>query len=115
MSSLSVGSPDPRRGRDVTTGERLDAVVHGRVQGVGFRVFVLRVARGLGLRGWVANEPAGRLRCVAEGPRDALEALLRELDEGPPGAWVDRVEAAWGPATGEFDAFEVRSGWHGGD
>jgi acylphosphatase len=99
----------------MTTGERLDAVVHGRVQGVGFRVFVLRAARRLGLRGWVANEPAGRLRCIAEGRRDALEALLGELNEGPPGAWVDRVEAAWGPATSEFDAFEVRSGWHGGD
>ena len=99
----------------MTAGERLDAVVHGRVQGVGFRVYVLRGARKLGLRGWVANEPAGRLRCVAEGPRNALESLLGELHEGPPSAWVDRVEASWAPATGEFDAFEVRSGWHGGD
>jgi acylphosphatase len=97
------------------TGERLEAVVHGRVQGVGFRVFVRRGARRLGLRGWVANEPAGRLRCVAEGPRAALEALLRELNEGPPSAFVDRVEASWGLATGEFEAFEVRSAWHGGD
>lgn len=99
----------------MTTGERMEAVVHGRVQGVGFRVFVLHGARRLGLRGWVANEPVGRLRCVAEGPRDALETLLRALNEGPPGAWVDRVEAVWGPATGEFDGFDVRSGWHGGD
>ena len=95
--------------------ERLEAVVHGRVHGVGFRVFARREARRLGLRGWVANEPAGRLRCVAEGPRDALEQLLRDLNEGPPGAWVDRVEATWGPATGAFDGFDVRSGWHGGD
>ena len=97
------------------SGERLDAVVHGRVQGVGFRVFVLRGARKLALRGWVANESGGRLRCVAEGPRNALESLLGELHEGPPSAWVDRVEAWWGPATGEFDAFDVRSGWHSGD
>jgi acylphosphatase len=100
---------------DVTSRQRLEAVVHGRVQGVGFRVFVLRGARKLGLRGWVANEPAGRLRCVAEGPRDALDRLLQELNEGPPSAWVDRVEGSWGPATGEFETFEVRSGWHGGD
>jgi acylphosphatase len=99
----------------VTAGERLEAVVHGRVQGVGFRVFVLRGARRLGLRGWVANDPAGRLRCVAEGSRAALEALLGQLNEGPPSAWVDRIEASWGPATGEFDGFDVRSGWHSGD
>jgi len=89
--------------------------VHGRVQGVGFRVYVLRGARALGLRGWVANEPGGRLRCVAEGPRDGLEALLRQLHEGPPSASVDHVEASWAPATGEFGGFDVRSGWHSGD
>jgi len=95
--------------------ERLEATVHGRVQGVGFRVFVLREARHLGLRGWVANEPGRRLRCVAEGPRAALESLLRALNEGPAGASVERVEHSWGHATGEFGGFDVRSGWHGGD
>ena len=101
--------------RDVTPIERLEAVVHGRVHGVGFRVFARREARRLGLRGWVANEPGGRVRCVAEGPRDALEALLRELHSGPSGAWVDGVDAAWQPATNEFGGFDVRSGWHSGD
>ena len=95
--------------------ERLQAIVHGRVQGVGFRVFVLREARGLGLTGWVANEPANRVRCVAEGPREHLETLLGALEEGPAGAWVERVDATWSDATNEFDRFDVRSGWHGGD
>jgi acylphosphatase len=94
---------------------RLEAVVHGRVQGVGFRVFVLGVARGRGLVGWVANEASGRVRCVAEGSRDDLATLLAELQEGPPGAFVDRVDAAWPPPTGEFSRFEIRSGWHAGD
>jgi acylphosphatase len=110
MRSWSAGLPDGG-----VTAERLVAVVHGRVHGVGFRVFVRRAARRHGLLGWVANEPAGRVRCVAEGSREALEALLRELNEGPPGAWVDRLESSWGPATNEFEGFEVRSGWHGGD
>jgi acylphosphatase len=52
---------------------------------------------------------------VAEGPREALEALERALRDGPPAAWVDRVQSSWLPATGEFDGFDVRSGWHGGD
>jgi acylphosphatase len=99
----------------VTTAERLEAVVHGRVQGVGYRIFVIRQATRLGLTGWVANEPSGRVRCVAEGPRDALEALLGILREGPDGAAVERVDAIWSPAIGGFADFDVRTGWHAGD
>jgi acylphosphatase len=94
---------------------RLEAVVHGRVQGVGFRMFILGRARDLGLGGWVANVQSGRVRCVAEGPRPALERLLEDLRDGPAGAIVQHVDDAWPPATGEFSRFEIRSGWHGGD
>lgn len=94
---------------------RLDAVVRGRVQGVGFRVFVLREARARGLVGWVANLPDGAVRTVAEGDPASLEALLERLREGPPAAIVDDVLAGWPPATGEFRDFGVRSGWHRGD
>lgn len=94
---------------------RLEATVHGRVQGVGFRVHVRRAGRQLGLTGWVANEPGGRLRCVAEGPYARLERLLQVLRDGPPGAWVERVEVSWPPPTGELTEFEIRTGWHGGD
>jgi acylphosphatase len=95
--------------------QRLEALVAGRVQGVGYRYFVVRQATRLGLTGWVANEPSGRVRCVAEGPRASLESLADELRGGPPGAWVERVDATWSPASGEFRGFDVRSGWHGGD
>ena len=99
----------------MTDHARLEAVVHGGVQGVGFRMFVVAVARNHGLTGWVANEASGRVRCVAEGPHADLRVLLAELHEGPPGAHVERVDAAWLPANGEFGRFEVRSGWHPGD
>lgn len=95
--------------------ERLVAVARGRVQGVGFRMFVRDVAEGLGLRGWVRNEAASRVRCVAEGPRIALDDLVTALRGGPPGARVDALEVDWAPATREFTRFEIRSGWHGGD
>lgn len=94
---------------------RVEAVVHGRVQGVGFRVFAARTARRLGVTGWVANEPSGRVRCVAEGPLRALEQLLEGLRAGPPGTFVERVDAEWPAPTGEFSRFEIRSGWHPGD
>jgi acylphosphatase len=93
----------------------VEAVVRGRVQGVGYRYFVLRLASRAGLRGWVSNESDGTVRCVAEGPRPALEALLAALRDGPPGARVSSVDEAWLPATGAFDRFGVRSAGHTGD
>lgn len=94
---------------------RLDATVIGRVQGVGFRYFVLREAMELELRGWVANTPEGSVRCIAEGPRERLEILLERLREGPPAAIVERVSEAWMPATGTLGPFGLRSGAHRGD
>ena len=112
MASRSAGRPrDPR---DMTELARLEAVVHGRVHGVGFRAHVIEAARDLGLTGWVANEP-GTVHCVAEGLRAALERLEATLRQGPRAARIDRVDVTWGSATGEFHRFDVRSGWHSGD
>ena len=99
----------------MTQAERLDVTVRGRVQGVGFRYYVLREAMDLALSGWVANGPDGTLRCVAEGLRPQLEVLLRLLEAGPPSARIDNVDAAWGPASGSFASFEIRSAGHSGD
>ena len=94
---------------------RLDALVSGWVQGVGFRVFVARRATALGLAGWVRNEPDGRVRVVAEGPRPILETLLASLEAGPAGASVTAVSAAWSGGLGTFERFEIRSGSTPGD
>lgn len=94
---------------------RLDATVRGHVQGVGFRMWVLRTASRLGLRGWVRNEPDGAVRTVAEGPRADLEELLKRLRTGPDNAWVSGVQERWEPPTGSFDQFTIRSGSHPGD
>jgi acylphosphatase len=98
-----------------TVPSRLDATVRGFVQGVGFRMWVLRTASRLGLTGWVRNEPDGSVHCVAEGPRADLEELLRRLEAGPGSATVDRVDSRFEVATGAFDGFAIRSGSHPGD
>ena len=64
---------------------RLEATARGRVQGVGFRYFILRRGMELGLTGWVTNETDGSVRCVAEGPRSDLEALIVTMELGPAG------------------------------
>jgi acylphosphatase len=87
--------------------ERLHAVVHGDVQGVGFRYFVQRRGQQLGLQGWVRNNDDGTVELVAEGGREALEQLKRALQEGPRMARVDRVETKWMRATGGLRGFEL--------
>lgn len=94
---------------------RLEATARGRVQGVGFRYFVLRRGMELGLTGWVANEPDGSVRCIAEGPRSDLEALLATMERGPAGALVESVRATWSDATGTLRDFGIRAGGHRGD
>ncbi len=98
---------------------RLEARVRGRVQGVGFRWFVLREARRLELDGWVANEADGSVCFVADGPRDDLEALLELVREGPPASQVETVIVDWPPipagGSRRGSGFEIRSGAHRGD
>jgi acylphosphatase len=107
---------DPRPDRPATQPiARLEATVHGRVQGVGFRYYVLRTAARLGLTGWVSNEMDGSVRCVVEGPLEDLDRLAELLRRGPTGAVVDGVQIVRMPATGAFERFEVRSGGHRGD
>jgi acylphosphatase len=88
---------------------RLVALAHGRVQGVGYRMFAIRRAQELGLSGYVRNLPDHRtVEVVAEGTRDTLERLLAQLRRGPHGARVDAVETTWGPAQGGLGSFDVR-------
>ena len=69
-------------------------VIGGRVQGVGFRYFVVREARALGVAGWVRNLADGRVEAVAEGDAAILSAFEGRLWEGPPSARVFTVEVS---------------------
>ena len=82
-------------------------MVHGYVQGVGFRYFLLRKANQLGLTGWVRNNDDGTVELVAEGRRSELELLRQAAAEGPRPSRVDRLDADWSAAAGNLDAFEL--------
>jgi len=87
---------------------RLHARVYGLVQGVYFRDTTRQTANTLDLTGWVRNASDGSVEVTAEGLRPTLESLLKFLHVGPSHARVERVEAEWGAATGEFSGFSVR-------
>lgn len=91
-----------------TQNQRLHALIEGRVQGVGFRYFVIRMADEKGLQGWVRNRHNGKVEVLAEGPFLALESLLQALRRGPSVGLVRNVTYEWSVASGEFTSFSVR-------
>jgi len=81
--------------------------ITGRVQGVGYRAWMMQVAGRLGLRGWVRNRDDGTVEFVAEGSRVDLEKLKQAAERGPQTAEVERVEGRWSEATGGLDGFDL--------
>ncbi len=80
-------------------------LVTGRVQGVGFRAFVARAARDLGVSGWVRNRENGGVEAVASADPDTLASFEAVLRKGPRLSRVDgvEVEAAAEEACGRFE------------
>ncbi len=87
---------------------KLYARVRGRVQGVGFRYFVQRYARELGLDGFVRNLGDGGVELEAIGSAEDLDRLEALLREGPPGAHVEHVAAHRGAGEANGSGFSVR-------
>jgi acylphosphatase len=67
-------------------------VIHGRVQGVGYRAFVEEEAATFGLDGWVRNRRDGTVEAVVAGPAEAVDAMVASCRKGPFSARVDRVD-----------------------
>jgi acylphosphatase len=87
---------------------RLDAWVHGWVQGVGFRWWTRCRALELGLTGYAANLADGGVLVVAQGQREAGEKLLQLLEGGATPGRVDNVVADWSQPQERFDGFVER-------
>ena len=83
-------------------------VVHGKVQGVGYRAFTESKANKIGLQGWVRNRHDGTVEVEAEGPKVELEAFLKVLGEGPLLAHVTQILVDWKAANRQTQGFTIR-------
>lgn len=85
----------------------IEVFISGVVQGVGFRYFTVKVARELGIKGYVKNLADGRVYIYAVGKEEALEKFLANVRKGPPLAVVRDVFVRETQLQ-EFEKFEVR-------
>jgi len=94
-------------GRGKAKGKGVRATVRGSVQGVGFRWETVKRANELGVLGWVRNEDDGTVVVQAEGPDEAVDALVEWLGEGPSGSEVSEVEVGKSKVEGH-EQFAIR-------
>ena len=86
---------------------RLEAHVHGLVQGVFFRHYTRLKAQELELSGSVTNQPNGTVLVIAEGQQEAVHTLLEWLKHGPELANVDQVDVVWRQPAGNESRFNI--------
>ena len=93
--------------------QRVEIIASGRVQRVGFRDLVEKIAQDLGLSGTVENQKPYDVRIVAEGEEGALQAFVEGLKVERGQIRVRDLEVRWSEATGEFPYFQIlRGDWH---
>ena len=81
--------------------------ITGKVQGVGFRYFVLRQAQELGILGWVNNKPNGDVEAFAQGEKADLERFIAKVKQGPSFSGVDDVILNWEDGQENYTSFEI--------
>ncbi len=88
--------------------KRIHIIVEGRVQGVGFRYFVLENANLLDVTGWVRNLRDGSVEITAEGSVNSLNELLAIVRRGSPSSFVSDTKTDWSTFTDEFTNFRIK-------
>lgn len=86
-------------------------IVRGRVQGVGYRWFVEREARTLGIAGWVRNNADGSVEVLAMGTAEQLLALRGRLYAGPRASRVDVVDEIDAQPIPDLKSFRIEGAW----
>ena len=87
---------------------RFRILVHGKVQGVGFRAYTQRVAQSYGLSGWVRNLPDGRVEILAEGDEEVLCYFVKDIWRGPRLSRVDKIEIFKEEDNEPLGSFDIR-------
>lgn len=82
--------------------------IYGRVQGVWFRATTKDQAQRLGASGWVRNNADGAVEAFIQGSNKAVEELLEWCRQGPPGAYVERVDVEDVDPEDEIKDFSIR-------
>ena len=82
--------------------------IHGKVQGVGYRFFATRVARRLGLKGWIQNNRDGTVEAIVEGEKGAIDEWVEEIREGPRYAEVTKIDSDVRDYSGRLGDFDVK-------
>jgi acylphosphatase len=82
--------------------------IHGKVQGVGYRFFATRVARRMGLKGYITNARDGSVEAAVEGEKQAIDDWIEELREGPRYAEVTHIDSETKEFTGRLGDFDVK-------
>jgi len=85
---------------------RIDLVIKGTVQGIGYRYFVKKKAESLCIKGSIKNLPDGSVFVSAQGTNEALETFVRYCFKGPPGAIVREIEKMHSK-IGSFNEFNI--------
>ena len=73
------------------------AIIHGRVQGVGYRDWTRHVARSRGIEGWVRNRKDGTVEALFAADRETITSMILACRKGPPSArveWIDEHDAS---------------------
>ncbi|MFW6283733.1 MAG: acylphosphatase [Minisyncoccales bacterium] len=87
--------------------KRVQLLISGRVQGVGFRMSARSKARKLDLKGWVKNLKNGKVKAVAEGEEKKIKEFIEWAKKGPFTAKVKNLEVNFASHKGEFNKFKI--------
>ena len=85
-------------------------IVHGRVQGVGFRYFVQNIGRQLNLVGNVSNSPDMTVDIIVEGEPGKVADFIKVVEKGPSLSRVQRIDVLDIPVQGKYNSFLIE-GW----
>ena len=88
--------------------KKIRAIVSGRVQGVGFRIYTRTQARQLGVKGYVRNLSSGEVEIVACGEPENIDTLIEWAKSGSPSAVVNNLKVDVVTDVEEFEGFEIR-------